>query len=158
MKDRKQGATAMTGFRLVNGALVVVADGRRALFLVNDGTPQAPSLSVAAEFQDDPNPPTREQGADRPGRVHESTGSSRSGVETTDWHDVAEQRFLERVAAALDAFVRERGVKALCLAAAPRALGQLRPHLSPAVNGVLGATYAKDLTRHPVADIPKHLD
>jgi protein required for attachment to host cells len=147
----------MTGFRLVNGALVVVADGRKALFLVNDGTLQAPSLTVAAELRDDANPPTREQGADRPGRVHESKGSSRSGVETTDWHDVAEQRFMERVAAALDAFVRERGVRTLCVAAAPRALGQLRPHLSTAVTGVLAGTIAKDLTHQPVADIPKHL-
>jgi protein required for attachment to host cells len=151
------GSKAMSGFRLTHAALVVVADGRKALFLINDGTPERPSLSVAEELHDDPNPPTRQQGADRPGRVHESAGMSRSGVETTDWHDVAEQRFLERVAIALDTFVRERGVRSLFLAAAPRALGQLRPHLSPAVNGVLAATFDKDLTRHPVSDIPKHL-
>jgi protein required for attachment to host cells len=147
----------MADFRLITGALVVVADGRKALFLVNDGTLETPSLSVAEELDDDPNPPTRDQGTDRPGRVHESATTGRSGVEATDWHDVAEQRFLKRVATALDTHVRERGIRALCLVAPPRALGQLRPLLTPAVEKVLGATIDKDLTRHPVSDIPKHL-
>ncbi len=147
----------MSGFRLTNGAMVVVADGRKALFLINDGTVERPGLSVARELHDDPNPPARAQGTERPGRVHESVGASRSGVEVTNWHDVAEQRFLERVAVARDAFVRERGVRALCIAAPPRALGQLRPHLSPAVNSVLAATFDKNLTHHPVQDIPGRL-
>ena len=147
----------MSGFRLTNGAVVMVADGRKALFLINDGTAEQPALSVVRELCDDPNPPARAQGTERPGRVHESVGASRSGVEATNRHDVAELRFLERVAVALDAFVRERGVTTLCIAAAPRALGQLRPHLSRAVTGVLAATFDKDLTRHPVKDIPGHL-
>ncbi|MFO1089897.1 MAG: host attachment protein [Hyphomicrobiales bacterium] len=147
----------MAEFRLMNGALVVVADGRKALFLLNDGSVETPSLSVAEELDDEANPPTREQGSDKPGRVHESMSASRSGVETTDWHDVAEQRFLKRVATALDTLVRERGVRSLCLVAPPRALGQLRPALSPAVQKVLAHTLDKDLTRHPVADIPSHL-
>ena len=39
------------------------------------------------------NPPTREQGTDRPGRSSASVGVARSAMEETDWHDIAEERF-----------------------------------------------------------------
>jgi protein required for attachment to host cells len=53
---------------------------------------QKPDLAVETVRQQE-NPPTREQGTDRPGRVHVRIGPTRSAVEDTDWHRLAEERF-----------------------------------------------------------------
>src|SRR5205085_4845882 len=75
-----------------NQALVLVGDGRKALFLRNRGTPAHPELVVVDEVEQD-DPPTRELGTDRPGRKHGTDGVSRSAIEETDQHQRAEQRF-----------------------------------------------------------------
>ena len=64
-------------------ALIFVGDGTRAVFFRNRGSIQRPDLAVEAVLRQE-DPPTREQGTDRPGRVHSSVGSQRSAVEDTD--------------------------------------------------------------------------
>jgi protein required for attachment to host cells len=90
----------MNNFKIPHNALVFVGDGRRALFLRNEGDAISPSLRAEKVFEEE-NPPTREQGSDRPGRVT-AAGSAdrRSAVEPTDWHDIEEHRFAQRVATA----------------------------------------------------------
>jgi protein required for attachment to host cells len=62
----------------------------------------------------DENPLTREQGTDRPARGFASAHSTRrSAMEPTDWHDIEEHRFAERVSEALERLVRERGATPL---------------------------------------------
>lgn len=73
-------------------ALVFVGDGTRAVFLRNHGTIQKPNLAVESVLQQH-NPPNSEHGTDRPGRVHARMGPSRSAVEDTDWHQLAQDRF-----------------------------------------------------------------
>ena len=69
----------------------------------------------------DENPPTHEQGTDRPGRAFPSAHAiGHSAMETTDWHVVEEHRFAQRVSAALEDVVRKRAAPALVIAA-PRA-------------------------------------
>jgi protein required for attachment to host cells len=51
-----------------SNALVMIGDGRKALFLRNRGTPRHVELITEGEIAQD-NPPTREQGSDRPGRT-----------------------------------------------------------------------------------------
>src|SRR5579871_709237 len=93
------GVTAMT--KLPHDALVFIGDGRKALFLRNAGDEQVPDLRTEQVFADD-NPPTREQGTDKPGRSFaRANAHRRAGVQQTDWHQLEEQRFAERVAAAL---------------------------------------------------------
>ena len=58
---------ALEDLRVPWRALVVVADGRRARVLRNIGTPRHISFETELEMEQD-NPPTREQGTDRPGR------------------------------------------------------------------------------------------
>ncbi len=96
-------------------------------------------------------------GTDRPGRVHESTGSSRSAVEQTDWHDQAEAEFLQMIARRLDDAVSKGETHALILIAAPRALGVLRRSLSQAVQNAVTAEIDKDYVRMPVHEIEKRL-
>ena len=78
----------MSEIRMPHDAMVLVGDGRKALFLRNHGDEKFPDLRVERVFAD-VNPPTHEQGADKPGRAYSSAGGSRrSGLEGTDWHDL----------------------------------------------------------------------
>src|SRR5712671_6266623 len=102
----------MTKIHIPHDAIVFVGDGRKALFLRNEGDEKFPNLKTERVFLDH-NPPTHEQGTDKPGR---------SAVEQTDWHDLEEHHFARVVAAALEKLVRERKVKAVVIAAPPRTL------------------------------------
>lgn len=135
---------------------VLVCDGAKALILHNEGDALQPRLVTVAVF-DEPQPPARDLGTDRPGRVRSSNGAARSATEETDLHEQAEADFLARIAAALDQAVREHGVKNLLLVAPPKALGLLRAKLSQAVKGVVSGEVGKDLTGMPVDQIEKHL-
>jgi protein required for attachment to host cells len=137
-------------------AFVFVGDGRKALFLRNEGDEKFPNLKTERAYLDE-NPPTHEQGTDKPGRAFSSVGHGRSGIEATDWHDIEEHRFVDRVAAALERVVRERGVKTLIVAAPPRTLAELRKVLHPEVKLRITAEINKDLTRQPIFEIEKHL-
>lgn len=111
--------------RLLNiphNALVFVGDGRKALFLRNDGNPLHPSLKME-QVHEDENPPTREQGTDRPGRLNSPMGQ-RTAVEAADWHHLEQHRFARRVAGAMEQLVRERDVKALVVVAPPANAGR----------------------------------
>ena len=104
------------------------------------------------------NIPTHEQGTDRPGRGVESAGTHRrSRIEQTDWHHLEEHHFVARVAAALEDAVRKRGVPALVVVAPPRTLADLRTAFHADVKKRIVAEVGKDLTKHPVGDIEKHL-
>jgi len=137
-------------------AYVFVGDGRKALVLRNDGDAQYLNLKAERVFTDE-NPLTHEQGADRPGRSHSSVGPGRSSVTQTDWHALEEHRFAREVAAALEKIVRERGAETLIVVAPPRALADLRKAFHPDVKKRIVAEIDKDLTKHPLYDIEKHL-
>ncbi|MBV9064186.1 MAG: host attachment protein, partial [Methylobacteriaceae bacterium] len=76
--------------------LGVVGDGRKALLLRNEGDPDLLDLR-RVEVHEDDNPPSREQGTDRPGRTTMQVGP-RSAIEATDWHAIEEERFAASVA------------------------------------------------------------
>ncbi len=141
--------------RIHNKAWVLVGDGRKALFLRNEGDADLLDLRRASVRLDD-NPATREQGTDAPGRAQASMGP-RSAVETTDWHDLAEHRFAESVAGEIDAAVRAGACKEITLVAPPKVLGDLRKSLDgETLKHVMGEV-AKDLTHHRIGDIEKIL-
>jgi protein required for attachment to host cells len=146
----------MTKIHLPHEAFVFVGDGRKALFLRNDGDEKFPNLRTERVFTD-VNPPTHEQGTDPPGRSLPSVGAARASVEPTDWHDIEAHRFADQVAAALEHVVRERRVSAVVIVAPPRTLAELRRVLHPDVKKHVIAEVDKDLTGHPVYDIEKHL-
>lgn len=89
-----------------------------------------------------------------PGRAFKRAGTNlRSGVETTDWHELEKHRFASGVADAMEHLVRARHVKALVIAAPPRTLADLRQALHADVKDRVVAGIAKDLTKHPLAEI-----
>ena len=142
--------------RIPRNAYVFVGDGRKALFLRNDGDAMFPKLQTERVMTHD-NPPTREQGTDRPGSSHASVGSRRSSMEQTDWHEIEEQRFAKEVADALAVLVREKHVSALIIAAPPRTLAELRRAFHPDVTRLIIAEIDKDFTHQPVHDIERRL-
>ena len=146
----------MSEIHMPHDALVLVGDGRKALFLRNHGDDKFPDLRVERVFLD-PNPSTHDQGTDKPGRAFSSVGRRRSAIEGTDWHDLEEHRFAREIAAALERVVRLRKVKALIIATPPRTLADLRDALHSDVKKCIIAEIFKDLTKHPVHEIEKHL-
>jgi len=137
-----------------HNALVLVGDGQKALFLRNKGNAQRLRLVVEQVLERD-NPPTREQGTDRPGRSSASVGVARSAMEETDWHDIAEERFAGELADALYRHAQADRFEKLVIIAPPKVLGNLRKVLHAEVSARVAAEIPKELTSHPVAEIER---
>jgi protein required for attachment to host cells len=138
-------------------AIVFVGDGRKALFLRNEGDEKFANLVTENVFVDE-NPPTREQGSDKPGRGFASADETRrSAMEPTDWHDIEKHRFAERVSEAFERLVRAGGAPAVVVAAPPRTLADLREALHSEVKARIVAEISKDFTNEPVWEIERHV-
>jgi protein required for attachment to host cells len=148
--------TTMTKLAIPHDAWVFVGDGQKALFLRNAGDATLPNLVTERVFKE-ADPPTHEQGTDRPGRTFNSAGTSRASVETTDWHELEKHRFADRVATAMEQLVRAQKVKDIIIVAPPRTLAELRHVFHADVKSKIVAEIDKDLTNRPVSEIEKHL-
>lgn len=146
----------MADLLIPKDAWVFVGDGCKALFLRNRGTAFRPDLAVETVFVDD-NPPTHEQGTDRPGRAFSSVRNIRSGMDQTDWHHLEEHRFVRKVAQALESVVRARKANKIFIVAPARTLADLRAVLHQDVRKAIAAEIDKDLTGHPVRNIARLL-
>jgi protein required for attachment to host cells len=146
----------MAKLKIGSGDWVVVCDGRKALILENEGDQEFPNLRMRQVCEHD-DAPTHSQGADVPGRVHQSFGTARSAVEQTDWHDIAERHFLAEVVRQLDAALTNNLVKRFILIASPRALGMLRPVCSPALRHAISLEIDKDWVGLPIHEIEEKL-
>jgi protein required for attachment to host cells len=146
----------MNDFRIPTGALVLVGDGRKALFLRNRGNPAQVDL-VAERVLEQDNPPTREQGSDRPGRAHGTDGHARSAMEETDWHQLAEDRFADDIADALYRMAHANQFDELVVVAPPKVLGILRGAWHKEVASRIVAEVPKDLTTHSVPEVTRLL-
>jgi protein required for attachment to host cells len=142
--------------QIPNGALVLVGDGRKALFLRNTGSATHVQLTTERVLEQE-NPPTRLQGSDRPGRYQGSSGTARSALEETDWHQIAEERFAHEVAHALYRAAHDRRFEQLVVVAPPEVLGHLRAAFHQEVSRRLIAEVPKDLTSHPIAEVSRLL-
>jgi protein required for attachment to host cells len=147
----------MNKISIPHDALVFVGDGQKALFLRNAGDATLLNLTTEQVFTDE-NPPTHEQGTDRPGRVFQSAAKNkRSGIEPTDWHELEKERFAKHVASALERLVRAEKIKAIIVVAPPRTLAELRGAFHADVKNRILAEIDKDLTKLPIGEIEKHL-
>ena len=146
----------MSALLIKHGEWVVVCDGAKALILENTGDIKSPNLKTREVFEQN-DLPTHLLGTDKPGRTHNSVGHGSSAVTQTDWHNQTEQVFLTHLAQRLDTEVAAGKVKSLILVASPRALGMIRHAYSHALRGAIRAEIDKDLVKHPVHDIEKHL-
>ena len=138
--------------KLPKNTLVLVADGRKMLFLRNHGDEAQMDLHLEAHQEQD-NPPTREQGTDVPGRSFSSVGSRRSAMEQTDFHQIEEDRFAAEAANILRDRALNGDFKTLVVVAPPRTLGELRKHYHKEVASRIVEELHKDLTGFPVNEI-----
>jgi protein required for attachment to host cells len=136
--------------------LVLVGDGRKAMFLRNRGGAGHPDL-FADQVMEQDNPPTHEQGTDRPGRHEGPAGAPRSAVEQTDWHQQAADRFAAQVAQVLYKRAHEHDFERLIVVAPPRTLGTLRSAFRKEVAQKVTAEIPKDLTSKLPAEIGQML-
>jgi protein required for attachment to host cells len=137
-----------------HNSLVLVGDGQKALFLRNKGNAQRVDLVVERILERD-NPPTREQGTDRPGRSTASLGVARSAMEEVDWHYLAKERFADELAEALYRHAHANLFDRLVIIAPPKILGSLRKAFHAEVADRIAAEIPKELTSHPVAEIAR---
>jgi protein required for attachment to host cells len=137
--------------------LVLVGDGRKALFLRNRGGAGHPELFTETVMEQN-NPATHDQGTDRPGRYSRGVdGMPKSAMEQTDFHQQAEDRFAVDIAEALYKKSYIQDFQHLIVVAPPRALGTMRNALRKEVAQKITAEIAKDLTSHPVPEIARLL-
>jgi protein required for attachment to host cells len=146
----------MIDVRIRSGALVLTADGNRARLLRNKGTAVHVELITELELKQE-NPPTREQGTDRPGRAPGADGVSRGAIEQTDWHQLAQERFAAEIASRLYQMAHARAFDNLIVVAPPKVLGKLRAAFHPEVTARVLAEVAKDLSAFAPADVAKLL-
>lgn len=137
--------------RLVRHARILVTDGAKALVLRNEGDAITPELKRVRDYSQE-NPPSRDQGSDKPGRTNDSMGR-RSAMEIPDLHQVAEDRFIANIVADMEKDLRAGDFESLIVVAPPVALGVYRKAASPALGKVTVMEIDKDLTKHTSADI-----
>ncbi len=142
----------MPRLKIANGTWILVGDGRKALFLRNEGLAELPNLQCIAT-REQTNPATRDQGSDAPGRAFSSVGTNRSSMDNTDWHEEEERRFAAGLAAELNAAAYDGRYDHLIVVAPPRVLAELRQDLCKEARARVRAEIDKDLTRHTIADI-----
>jgi protein required for attachment to host cells len=135
-------------------ALVFVGDGARAIFFRNNGTVLNPALEVEDVFAQD-NPPTREQGTDRPTRG--TIGAPRGNIEQTDWHQLNEERFAREIADKLYQLAHANRFQRLVIVAPPKVLGTLRQSLHKEVLDRIAAEVPKELATSSVNNIKREL-
>jgi protein required for attachment to host cells len=146
----------MFNFKLKAHDWAIVLDGRKALFLQNQGDGVHPNL-VTREVREHPDLPNRELHTDRPGKVHQSAASAHSAVELTDRHDEAERIFIEGVATRLGELVAAGKGNRMIIVAPPRALGMVRKTYTPALRAAISAEIDHDWVHLPVNEIEGRL-
>lgn len=138
---------------------IVIADGDQAKIFEHDG-PGKGMHALKDLMAEQAHLKAADIMADKPGRSsNPSSPGARAAVDyKTNPVEVRERRFVEQLAAMLDEKHREGQFQRLVIAAAPAALGDLRPALSEAVKATIIAELPKDLTNIPTPQLAQHFD
>jgi protein required for attachment to host cells len=160
-------------------AVVLVADGRKMLFLRNEGDSEFPNLQVEQK-EIHPNPKDSEQKTDLAGQasstqsgpgappvaqggsMHAMGGGAQfspSGgtMGETDYHQLEEDKFAAETAEMLKRRALNHEYESLIIIAPPKTLGELRKHYHKEVSDRLKGEISKDLTGHTVPQIEEAL-
>ncbi|MDG4647811.1 host attachment family protein [Roseibacterium sp. SDUM158017] len=137
---------------LPQGAWVVVANGNKALFLVNWGDDMDMNL-VVHRHEEHENPKASEWATDRPGRFNDGPAVQRSAVQETDWHELEKERFGADLAKKLYADAHAGRFRHLVVMASRTVLSTLRKELHPEVAEKIILEVPKVLTNHPIDEV-----
>jgi len=138
--------------QLKHNTVVLVADGRKMLFLRNEGDAVVPNLKVE-EAEELVNPADRDQKTDAPGRASSGIGGRQDTMDEVDFHQQKEDRFAAGAAAFLKGRALANDFESLIIVAPPKTLGELRKHCHVEVTDRLAGELAKDLTGHSIPEI-----
>lgn len=136
---------------LKTGDRVVVCDAGKYVVYENQGDTDRLDLRVVST-EDHENPPTHEQGTDRPGRFP-SPNAQRAAVDDTDWHNQEEKRFIEALAARMDEWATADRTRQFVLVADPRSMGTMRKALKEMTAGQIMHSITGDHVHRPVEAI-----
>lgn len=136
---------------------ILIADGAQAKVFEHAGPGKGLRIVEDMQFEQVPLQAS-EIMSDRPGNSIGSQGARNSGgVEySSDPVAVRERRFVENVAEELEKQRQKGAFERLIVAAAPTALGDLRPAFSKGVKDTIVAELSKDLTNIPTAKLEAH--
>ncbi len=137
---------------LPNQALVLVADGRKMLFLRNHGDEARIDLRTEAHDERE-DLKDRELKSDAPGTMKQSGGYARPTMDETDFHKAEEDRWAKDAAEELKQRALRNDYDALAIIAPPKTLGVLRKQLHVEVERRLVLTLNKEMTDRPIPDI-----
>ena len=140
--------------RLSEGTMVVVTDSEKALFMVNRTDAEDPNLEVV-RVDEEPNPPDREQKANRAGQNQESAAPGVRSYEETDFHELQKDRFAADLAETLYKMAHAGRFETLVIVASPQVLGVLRGEMHQEVSSKVVGEIPKTLTNHPLNEIEK---
>ena len=141
---------------LPNQALVMVADGRKLLFLRNHGDQNQIDLRTEAhDFRHDPK--DREIKSDAAGSNKQSFGYGRPSMDETDFHQQDKDRWAKDAAEELKKRALRNDFEALAIIAPPRTLSVLRKQLHKEVEKRIVLTLNKEMTDRPIPDIEELL-
>jgi protein required for attachment to host cells len=137
---------------------ILIADGAQARVLEYQGPGGGLALVEGMVFSQEPLD-NKDIMSDRPGRSFSSAGTGRSAMAyPTDPVQHREAAFMAEMADMLEAALQEGAYDELILAAAPRALGDLRKALPASVQKCVTAELDKDLTNIPSDKLEKHFE
>ena len=136
---------------------VLVADGAQAQVFEHEGPGKGLTPVKGLHFEQTPLK-AQDINTDRPGRHAGGGAGSRSGLEQSDPVQIREERFVKSVAAELEVLRQQGRFHRLIIAAAPTALGYIRPALSNGVKDTVIAELPKDLTNVPQPQLDRHFE
>ena len=137
---------------IATDTLVLVTDGRKMLFLRNEGDTEHMNLQVETKRRRDDST-DRDLGTDEPGSVFQSGSPGRSSYEETDFHQLEEDRWVHEAADLVNSRALKNDFEKLVIIAPPKALGELRPKLHKETEKRCILQIDKEMTNQPLKEI-----
>ena len=139
-----------------HGALVLVADGKKMLWLRNQGDSDLLDLRTEShDHRDDPK--DRELKTDAPGTQGQRWGDGRPAMDEVDFHQQGEDRWIRDAAEEVNRRALSNDFDALAVIIPPKALGEFRKKLHKEAERRIVLTVNKEMTDRPIPDIEELL-
>lgn len=136
---------------------ILIADGAQAQVFENGGPGKGLIAVKGLHFEQEPLR-AQDINSDRPGRQYDGGTNAKSAMEKSDPVKLREARFVKTLAEQLEVLRQQGRFDRLIIAAAPTALGDIRPELSDKVKRTVMAELPKDLTNVPQPQLQKHFE
>ena len=139
---------------LPNNALVLVADGRKALFLRNQGDARHIDLRTTSH-QEREDRKDSDIKTDASGQSPAPAGTMLGGgtMGEPDFHQQEEDRFARDLAEKINSMALAGKIDSLVVVAPARTMGELRPLWHKETAARLIGEHVKEMTDRPLADI-----